>query len=281
MLHPLPRSTHADIYTEPPPTNNKRIKLNASTPFIPTYVKDNLTRVSDPSQVYASRVQGRHILLDNPPRHSKVTEERKVKKGSHRTRSNAGIISPKEVREKGLWKLSRSQTKFTSFLPLHHLWLDYMSELLVLPPPPLRLEPSIGNHPTPNGPAMQAKLVKADFHGALLSVRQSKNPCLIGLSGLIVHETENAFKIITKEDKLKLIPKQHSIFAFAVPLYSTSSSYNRHDAHENGHNDSEKSADKTISDYPSAEFELHGNQFCFRASDRASRKFKHKETIEL
>jgi ribonuclease P protein subunit POP4 len=36
-----------------------------------------------------------------------------------------------------------------------------------------------------------------------------------------------------------------------------------------------------VLDGPHIEFELYGNQFCFRAADRAGRKFKHKETIEL
>ena len=38
---------------------------------------------------------------------------------------------------------------------------------------------------------------------------------------------------------------------------------------------------KTVLDNPHIEFELYGNQFRFRSSDRAGRKFKHKETIEL
>ena len=37
----------------------------------------------------------------------------------------------------------------------------------------------------------------------------------------------------------------------------------------------------TVLDGPHVEFELYGNQFCFRAVDRAGRKFKHKESIEL
>jgi hypothetical protein len=37
----------------------------------------------------------------------------------------------------------------------------------------------------------------------------------------------------------------------------------------------------TVLDGPHVEIELYGNQFCFRAADRAGRKFKHKETIEL
>lgn len=93
-----------------------------------------------------------------------------------------------------------------------------MSELLGLSPPssvPVA-------EAMPNASSMHPKLVKADFHGSLLtgiqvhssfsymltcdikfSVRQSKNPCLVGLSGIVIHETENAFKVITRKDQLK------------------------------------------------------------------------------
>ena len=37
----------------------------------------------------------------------------------------------------------------------------------------------------------------------------------------------------------------------------------------------------TVLDEPHIEFELYGNQFCFRSGERAGRKFKPKETIEL
>ncbi len=122
-------------------------------------------------------------------------------------------------------------------------------------------------------------------------VRKSKNPCLVGLSGVVVHETENAFKVITAKDQSKsslssimrhvsllthtlriVIPKRNSIFVFAVPLYATpalppaSTSTEPH---------------KTIFDMPHIEFELYGNHCCYRAAERAGRKFKHKETIEL
>lgn len=96
--------------------------------------------------------------------------------------------------------------------------MGYMSELLGLPPPS---SVSVAEA-MPSASSMHPKLVKADFHGSLLtgiqvqssfapiltcsvhfSVRQSKNPCLVGLSGIVIHETENAFKVITRKDQLK------------------------------------------------------------------------------
>jgi ribonuclease P protein subunit POP4 len=87
-----------------------------------------------------------------------------------------------------------------------------------------------------------------------------------GLSGIVIHETENTFKII-------------SIFAFAMPFYSTlPASYKPNDALPIPDPDS---ATTTVLQVPHMEFELHGNQFRFRAAERAGRKFKDKETVEL
>lgn len=71
-----------------------------------------------------------------------------------------------------------------------------------------------------------------------------------------------------------VLPKQNSVFAFAVPLYSTLTANAITLLDEGG-------PPKTVLDGPHIEFELHGNQFRFRSADRAGKKFKHKETIEL
>jgi len=120
---------------------------------------------------------------------------------------------------------------------------------------------------------MHAKLVKADFHGSIITVKQSKNPCLVGLTGIVILETENVFRVITKKDQMKLIPKRNAIFTFCVPLYDIRSSTLP--------TTEESPGVDPLHTVPKMEFELHGNQFCFRSADRASKKFKAKETIEL
>jgi len=151
-----------------------------------------------------------------------------------------------------------------------------MSELLGLPPPS---SVSVAEA-MPSASSMHPKLVKADFHGSLLTVRQSKNPCLVGLSGIVIHETENAFKVITRKDQLKLIPKQNSIFTLAVPLYSTllQTQFEPAEAVSSALSGQYSG---TVLDAPHIAFDLYGNQFRFRSADRAGRKFKAKETIEL
>ncbi|KAI0293511.1 Rof/RNase P-like protein [Multifurca ochricompacta] len=226
----------------------------------------------------------------------------------------------KEAAERGLWRLRDEETRWDLFVPLHRLWLGYMSELLGLAiPPSSSSQPSTSTSTStttmrtmmPQAAGMHAKLLKADFHGSIMTVRRSKNATLVGASGIVIQETENTFKVVTRNDKLKVLPKQGSIFSFAVPLYSsggikeeisapaaatttTTTKSSGTDGRRNspmsggggGEEEEETVGTKTttmatVLDAPHIEFELYGNQFCFRAVDRASRKFKHKETIEL
>jgi hypothetical protein len=57
--------------------------------------------------------------------------------------------------------------RFELFVPLHQLWMGYMSELLGLGVP----DASSSSHESkmPGASSMHAKLVKADFNGALLT----------------------------------------------------------------------------------------------------------------
>lgn len=77
-----------------------------------------------------------------------------------------------------------------------------------------------------------------------------------------------------------VIPKQNSIFTLAIPLYSTlPPSHTPNSSLPLPSN--EEALETTVLDKPHFEFELYGNQFRFRSAERAGRKFKHKETIEL
>ncbi|KAI9436118.1 Rof/RNase P-like protein [Lactarius psammicola] len=196
----------------------------------------------------------------------------------------------REAAEKGLWRLREEEARWELFVPLHRLWLGYMSELLGLVAPPTPL--SVDSSAMPQAAGMHAKLVKADFHGSVVTVRRSKNAALVGASGIVAQETENTFMVVTQKDKLKVLPKQGSVFVFAVPLYHTGTNgpaasvvaAARSSDQHSGTNSTSKSRDErltTVLDGPHVEFELYGNQFCFRATDRAGRKFKHKESIEL
>ncbi|KAI6102219.1 RNase P subunit p29-like protein [Pisolithus sp. B1] len=293
-----------------------RLVLDSASPYTPTYVQSHL-RVSDPAALYNARIKGRHVSLANPvkDRPSKSTSKRP----SGKTSVTKALI--RDRTRKGGWRLEKEAERFDLFVPLHRLWMGYMSELLGLSPS------SSPEHASriPNSASMYPKLVKADLHGSLLSVRQSRNPCLVGLSGIVLYESENAFRVITKTDQVKLIPKQNTIFVLAIPLYSTldttsnpstpkpadayppqprvqvetqtsvptpqlplplhilalrDTSGQANSASQRPHRDT-LLASATVLDVPHFEFELYGNQFRYRSAERAGRKFKAKETIEL
>ncbi|KZP10489.1 RNase P/MRP p29 subunit [Athelia psychrophila] len=279
-----------DPYRELPPIKGLRLKLTSTSPFTAEYVQSALTQSADPVGIYQSRIKGRQIMLENPVRESKAKkarDEKRAKAAADKAKKKAGVIGRREANDKGVWTLEREQTRFALFVPIHRLWLGYMSELLALPMPGTRPV----DRAMPAAAGMHAKLVKADFHGSFITVRQSKNPCLVGLSGIVIHETENAFKVITKHNTLKLLPKQNSIFVLAVPLYAYAYSVAplpnapppptppAPNAPREPHRT--ETAMETVTDIPHIEFDLFGNQFRFRSADRAGRKFKPKETIEL
>ncbi|KAF9792373.1 RNase P/MRP, p29 subunit [Thelephora terrestris] len=227
------------------------VVVNDTAPFVPVLLKQ-VGNASIRNEV-ASRVHGRHLSLQNQPRARPQGKKKAEKKGVKMPR-----LRPES------WRLPVNETKFETYVPLHRLWLGYISELLGLGPQPSGTVTE-QNAAMPNVPTIHAKLVKADFHGSILTVRQSKNPCLVGLSGIVIYESENAFRVITRGNKLKMLPKQSTVFTFGLPLYSAT-------AGDGG---------RTVSDGPHVELELYGNQFEFRSSDRASRKFKHKGNIVL
>lgn len=269
-----------DPYTVSP--YNRKVTFSSNAPFTPSYVVSQLSLSSDPTAMYASRVRGRQMLLDNPARESrtkKEMDEKRLRRKKQKESKSLGIIGKREAKEKGVWKFDESQAKFALFVPMHNLWMGYMSELLGLS----RYSASVSSPQTmPGSSGMHPKLLKADFHGSIMTVHKAKNPCLVGISGIVIHETENAFKVVTRQDKVKLIPKQNSIFTFAVPLYSTLPATHKPDMPLPLPPVASGSAPmKTVLDGPYMEFELYGNQFRFRSADRAGRKFKHKETIEL
>ena len=139
--------------------------------------------------MYNTRVKGRQILLENPARESRAKKELEAKravKKKEKERKKLGIIGKKEAKEKGVWKFDESQAKwvianliffkplfcarFHLFLPLHKLWMGYMSELLGLPQKPTHATScDSAAKQMPNASGMHPKLLKADFHGSIMT----------------------------------------------------------------------------------------------------------------
>ncbi|KAI9145658.1 ribonuclease P protein subunit p29 [Paraphysoderma sedebokerense] len=158
-------------------------------------------------------------------------EKRKMQKIRKKHRQKKFLTS-KEIKQLKLHELPIACHRYDLFLPLHQLWLQYMDDLC----------------DKSSAEAFTQKLLKADLHGCRLTVCRTKCPSLLGISGIVVQETENCFKIITKEDSMKMVPKSNNVF--------------------------------TLPSHQSV-FTIYGNQFKYRGSERAVRKFKAKSTIDM
>lgn len=106
------------------------------------------------------------------------------------------------MRKKILLNLNKGIHKelhFTDLLPLNAIWVDYMRNLLgvesfsKLPNSPLES----------NWEVVSQKIMKADYHGAKISVIRSKCPSLVGVSGIILQDTKNTFRLIGEDDVIR------------------------------------------------------------------------------
>ncbi|KAI6218008.1 Ribonuclease P protein subunit p29 [Aphelenchoides fujianensis] len=103
------------------------------------------------------------------------------------------------VRRAAGGKAAFKEFKYAELLDLYKLWCGYFQDVVELM----------------TGPA-DPRLLKADFHGCLLRVAQAANPSQIGLHGIVVHESRNTFQMVTKKDKIIVIPKEGSTFQFVL-----------------------------------------------------------------
>ncbi|NWR76923.1 RPP29 protein, partial [Centropus unirufus] len=165
-----------------------------------------------------------------------VVLEHHCKKTAKAKRRKAKGFTARQRRELRLFEIEPEQRRYTIFLPLHELWKQYIRDLCH------GLKPDTQPH------VIQSKLLKADLHGAIVTVTKSRCPSYVGITGIILQEFKHIFKIITKEDKLKVVPKQNNVFSLEIDGFI---SY------------------------------IYGSKFQLRASERSAKKFKLKGTIDL
>ncbi|XP_035507819.1 ribonuclease P protein subunit p29 [Morone saxatilis] len=161
---------------------------------------------------------------------------RPKKDKSKRNSKKAKGLNARQKRAMKIFQIKPEHQRYELFLPLHELWTQYITDLCN------------GLKPEGSPQFVQQKLLKADFHGAIITVVRSKCPSYVGTTGILVQEFKHVFKIITKEDKLKVIPKRNSVFAVEINGFVS---------------------------------HIYGSKFEQRASERSAKKFKVRGTIDL
>lgn len=145
-------------------------------------------------------------------------------------------LNAQQKRAMKVFQINPEHQRYELFLPLHELWRQYIIDLCG----------GLNERSSPQ--TVQQKLLKADLHGAILTVVRSKCPSYVGTTGILVQEFKHVFKLITKEDSLKVIPKRNSVFGVEVNGFVS---------------------------------HIYGNKFKQRASERSAKKFKMRGTIDL
>ncbi|XP_034437473.1 ribonuclease P protein subunit p29 isoform X2 [Hippoglossus hippoglossus] len=160
---------------------------------------------------------------------------RPKKDQSKRSSKKAKGLNARQKRVMKIFQIKPQNQRYELFLPLHELWRQYIIDLCS------------GLKPT-SPQLVQQKLLKADFHGAIITVVRSKCPSYVGTTGILVQEFKHVFKMITKENRLKVIPKRNSVFAVEINGFIS---------------------------------HIYGSKFEQRASERSAKKFKVRGTLDL
>ncbi|KAK2183451.1 hypothetical protein NP493_312g07000 [Ridgeia piscesae] len=161
----------------------------------------------------------------------------KKRKKFQLTRAKRKTLTARERRELKLFEIPPEQQRYDMYTPLHELWDNYICDLLKLDKATER-----------SNPTLEERLLKADYHGSIITVTRAKCPSLVGASGIVLQETKNTLKIITKDDRLKTIPKQNTVFTIDIA----------------GH-----------------VITIYGNNFRYKTTDRSSRRFRTRHTIDM
>nr|ODO04357.1 ribonuclease P protein subunit POP4 [Cryptococcus depauperatus CBS 7855] len=240
----------------------------------------------DPA-TYSARLSGKTLLTipdTTSAKSSILVQGRKRNRGNLLERSKArekhehavkereaiGLVGMRKVKKRLGSVTGRGQKiSYKDILPLHYLHIIYLTKLLALPPLPSSIPKTL---PQMNPEPLQSKISKADFTGIHLSVVAAKNAALKDISGIVIEETAETFRLVGTDDRVRVIPKEGSLFRLSFPAYippvlptvpecETSSPYPQDLTHH-------------LQICPRMELDLLGSSFAYRSVDRAGRKFR-------
>ncbi len=213
------------------------------------------------ASLFNEKIQQKPLFLkpttaDDQPDNAREARrrERAKKEEARRKSKKPRPLSARQKRALCIYEIPANERKYAIYEPLHRMWLGYIREILGLDASTAR---GYGSYVVPKsaGPL----LASADYHGAMLEVVRSRCVSRVGLKGIVVKDTKFTFEMITKRNELKVVPKEHTIFRFKIPL---------------AEDEVEQGAMPTDKQPSSLVFELHGTAFENRAPERATKKVK-------
>jgi len=162
-------------------------------------------------------------------------------------------LSAKEKRELRVHELQPEEKKYAIYEGLHAMWLSYIREVLGFEGPADEGKGAWKKTPITAqdaGPLMAS----AEFVGAAVEVVRSRCVDRVGIRGIVVREHRNSVVVITKGNKVKNVPKEHTVFKLEIPLLD---------------------GKKSLS------LELYGNQLISRSADRSKKPVKMHIPLDI
>lgn len=191
----------------------------------------------------------------------KSTPHTRVKKKTRKSTANKQLSS----------FLAKGDPTYTLYAKLNTFWNQYIDNVMA----------SSNNH--------AQTMLSADWHGAYVSVKASKNPTFVKLQGILLWESRNQLLLVTKKNCFKQVPKHGTVFELIrhhenLEFNDTNEPNNeiemkrkgeRVDANEN--NESSNNLCHT----PGEAFVVIGDRVQCRSTERTTRKFKPHDVSDL
>lgn len=145
------------------------------------------------------RLQGQTICLDNRSNTANSIRLKEKKKEAKKNRKYKwSSYSTRKYRLKNQ-QLKKGSFTYENLNPISQLWTEYASRL----------------------PETEQAVSKMDLHGAYITITASPDPGIVGLSGRIVRESYGALQIISEDNKLRQINKNHTVGHLVMPQGKT------------------------------------------------------------
>ncbi|KAE8448659.1 hypothetical protein EG329_009084 [Mollisiaceae sp. DMI_Dod_QoI] len=244
-------------------------KIGTPSTSDPALTPSLLRRAHSPdtaTRIYTEKVRGRPLhLKPTEPNPQLLRRQARLRALSdRRKKQKPRPLSAGQKRALCLYDIPKERQKYEIYEGLHRLWIGYMHEILFDV-----VDRKGGNVEKVVGQGEAAKMCAADFHGAEVEVVRSRCVSRVGVKGIVVRDSKGVFLVVTKGDTVKTIPKEGTVFKVRVPRPKV----------QEMNGEAKKSEEATQEEKETGNtrdvvFELHGNQFQYRAADRANRKFK-------
>ncbi|OHT11805.1 hypothetical protein TRFO_18587 [Tritrichomonas foetus] len=186
-------------------------------------------------------LQGQTICLDN---RSNTANAVQLKEKRNETKKNRKYkwqsYSTRKFRKQNE-QLKKGNFSYEKMDKISKLWEEYASK--------------IKGH--------EQSVAKMDFHGATITITASPDPSIVGLTGRIIKESYGALIIISEDNKIRQVNKNHTIAEVCLPLTKS--------------DNSEQTESPELQD----RYEINFTTMRCRPYLRATKRWKHRTPIEL